>query len=177
MLGRVDVRRRDDLDERRAGPVEVDERAVGAGDPALGAAHVHVLRRVLLEMGADDADLELAVGGRQRHLPVHAEGLVVLGDLVALRQVGIEVVLAVEDRALGDLAAEAEAEQHRHLDRALVRHGQRSRVRQAHRARAGVLGRAVLELAAAEHLRPRLQVDVDLEADDRFPAHRSRSGT
>ena len=83
----------------------------------------------------------------------------------------------MEDRALGDLAPEAEAEQDRHLDRALVRHGQRARMGEADRAGAGVLGREVLELAAAEHLRPRLQVDVDLEADDRFPVHRRRSGT
>jgi hypothetical protein len=38
-------------------------------------------------------------------------------------------------------------------------------------------GREVLELAAAEHLRPRLQVDVDLEADDRLPLHASLGGT
>ena len=49
--------RRDDLDERRAGSVEVDERAVGAGDAPLGAADVDVLRRVLLEVRAHDPDL------------------------------------------------------------------------------------------------------------------------
>ena len=43
-------------------------------------------------------------------------------------------------------------------------------------ARARGSRREVLELAAAEHLRPRLQVDVDLEADDRFPAHRQALG-
>ena len=119
----------------------------------------------------------LAVRRRQREPSVDAERLVVLGDLVALRQVGIEVVLAVEDRVLDDAAAERVAEEDRHLDRAPVRHGQRPGVREADGARARVLGREVLELAAAEHLRLRLQVDVDLEADDRFPIHRSRSGT
>jgi hypothetical protein len=86
-------------------------------------------------------------------------------------------VLAVEDRVLGDVAAEGVTEQDRHLDRLCVRDGQRPGMGEADRAGAGVLGRKVLELAAAEHLRPRLQVDVDLEADDRFPAHLSRSGT
>jgi len=38
VLGGVDVRRSDDLDERGTGPVEVDERSVGAGDPAIGAS-------------------------------------------------------------------------------------------------------------------------------------------
>ena len=120
---------------------------------------------------------EVAVGRRQRERPVDAERLVVLGDLVALGQVGIEVVLAVEDGVLDDLAAEGVAEQDRHLDRAPVRDRQRARVREADRAGARVLGREVLELAAAEHLRPRLQMDVDLEADDRFPAHVSLGGT
>ena len=177
MLRGVEVGPGDDLDERRPGAVEVDERPVGAGDAALGSAHVHVLRRVLFEMGADDAHGDVAVGGRQRERPVDAERLVVLGDLVALRQVGIEVVLAMEGGPLDDFAAERVAEQDRHLDRAPVRDGERARVREADGARARVLGREVLELAAAEHLRPRLQVDVDLEADDRFPAHFSLGGT
>ena len=43
-------------------------------------------------------------------------------------------------------------------------------MREADRARVRVLGREVLERAAAEHLRARLQVDVDLEADDRLPS-------
>src|SRR5439155_5767712 len=69
------------------------------------------------------------------------------------------------------------AEQDRHLDRALVRHGQDPGMREADRARPRVLRREVLELAAAEHLRPRLQVDVDLEPDNGFPAHASLDGT
>ena len=177
VVGGVEVGRGHDLDERRPGPVEVDERVLRACDAALGAADVDVLRRVLLEVRADDPDLDVALGGRQRELAVDAERLVVLGDLVALRQVGIEVVLAVEDRVLDDAAAERVAEEDRHLDRAPVWHGQRAGVRETDGARARVLGREVLELAAAEHLRPRLQVDVDLEADDRLPIHRSRSGT
>ena len=48
--------------------------------------------------------------GRQHaDAPAHADGLVVLGDLVRLREVRIEVVLAVELRVRGDLAARAPA--------------------------------------------------------------------
>ena len=47
--------------------------------------------------------------------------------------------------------------------------GQRPGVREADRAGAGVLRGAEARLAAAEHLRPRLQVDVDLEPDHRLP--------
>src|SRR5438477_12268349 len=98
-------------------------------------------------MRAHDADALLPVGGRDRERTVLAQRRFVLADLVALRQVGIEVVLAGEDRVPGDLAAEGETELDRVLDRARVRHGQGAWMREADRARARVLLRAVLELA------------------------------
>jgi hypothetical protein len=61
--------------------------------------------------------------------------LLVLADLVALRQVGIEIVLAVEHRALVDLRLEAEPGAHRLLDAFLVDHRQHAghrRVDQRH---------------------------------------------
>src|SRR5919108_2515323 len=101
-------------------------------------------------MRARDPDARAA-----RHLQraLAAERGLVLADLVALRQVGIEVVLAREDRVVGDLAAEREPELDRELDRALVRHRQRTGMREADRARVRVLVGAVFERAAAEHLR------------------------
>src|SRR4029079_9579787 len=88
------VRLGHDLDERNAGAVEVD---VG---PArrVNKAFVQRLGGVFLEVDAGDAPLFEAAARRQRQL--------VLRDLVALRQVGIEVVLAREDRRLVDRAAE-----------------------------------------------------------------------
>ena len=91
--------------------------------------------------------------------------------------VRIEVVLAVEDGPVGDLAAEGEPELDRLLDRRAVRHRQRAREGEADRAGLRVRPAAEAVRAAAEHLRPRLQLDVDLEADHRLPGHRSRSGT
>ena len=111
-------------------------------------------------------------GPGSSRLAAAAERLVVLADLVRLRQVGVEVVLAVEHGAVGDLAAEREAEPDRPLDRLPVRHRQRAREGKADRARVRVLGRAVAGRAAAEHLRPRAQLDVDLEADHRLPGRR-----
>ena len=55
LLGRVDVGCRDDLDERRAAAVVVDERVLGPADPPGATADVHVLRGVLLQVGADDS--------------------------------------------------------------------------------------------------------------------------
>ena len=96
VVGRVDVGLGDDLEQRRAAAVEVDERRGRAVDAAR-RRDVDVLRRVLLEVRADDPDLDVAVGRRHGETPARAERLVVLGDLVRLRVVGIEVVLAVED--------------------------------------------------------------------------------
>ncbi len=105
------------------------------------------------------------------NVPRAAERRVVLGDLVALGQVGIEVVLAVEDRVRRDLAAEREAELHGPVHGLAVEHGQRAGMREADRAGARVRLGAPLVRAAAEHLRARLQLHVDLEADDGFPGH------
>ena len=90
LLGRAQVGLGDDLRERRAAAVEVDDARVRAVDPP-ARADVDQLRRVLLQVHAVDAHLAQPAAPAQR--------LVVLGDLVALGQVGIEVVLAVEDRA------------------------------------------------------------------------------
>ncbi len=56
------------------------------------------LRRVLLEVHAVDAHVA--------EPPAEAQRFVELADLVALGQVGVEVVLAVEDRARRELGAE-----------------------------------------------------------------------
>ena len=59
----------------------------------------------------------------------------VLADLVALGQVGIEIVLAREDRQRRDRRADGEAEADRPLDGAAVEHRQRARQRQVDRPR------------------------------------------
>ena len=66
LLAGADVRLGHDLDERRAAAVEVDERRLGAADPAGRAADVDRLRRVLLEVRADDPDLAVAVRAQAR---------------------------------------------------------------------------------------------------------------
>src|SRR5205807_9422595 len=119
--------RADDLEQRRAAASEVHEAVVGADRAAGRAARVHGLRGVLFEVRTDDADLTLALGGREQEPALAAERRLVLADLVALRQVGIEVVLAREDGVLGDLAVECETELDRHLDRATVRNWEGAR--------------------------------------------------
>ena len=158
---RAEVGGTDDLHERRARAVEIDDRV---------AVHaVHVLARVLLHVRAvdadhprgltRDADVELALG---------AERQVVLADLVALGEVGIEVVLAGEDAPLLNRAAERKPDAHRHPHGLLVEHRERARQPEADRADIGVRARAERRRAAAEQLGLREKLRVHLETDDRL---------
>ena len=84
----------DDLDERHAAAVVVD---VGAAI-GIGEALVQRLAGVLFHVDAREADAAaLAVDG-DVEAAAERERPLVLRDLVALRQVRIEVVLAREDR-------------------------------------------------------------------------------
>ena len=150
----------DDLDERRAGAVQVD----------LGAsAAVHVLARVLFEMDAGQAyPSGPAFGQRNGHRAAAAEGRFVLADLIALGQVGIEVVLASEDRAVRDRAAERLARLDRHLHHLAVERRQGPGQAQADRAHLRVRRRAEGGGAGAEDLALGQELGVDFESDDRL---------
>ena len=88
-----------------------------------------------LEVKALDTDLDvlelaLAVGAeRDDDLAFADDRILELRDLVALRQVGIKIVLAVEQRALVDLRLQAEAGAHGLGDAFLVDHRQHARHR------------------------------------------------
>ena len=116
----------DDLDQRDAGAVVVDQRILRTVDPSGRAADMQRLAGVLLEVNPLDADPERLRPSRSVQLHVQptigAERLVVLGDLVVLRHVRIEVVLAGEPAPLGDLTVERQADPDRRLDRGSVGH-------------------------------------------------------
>ncbi len=155
--GRAQVGLGHDLHQRRAAAVEVHDACLGGMD-ATRRAGVDELGGVLLQVHTVDAHLAQAAVAGQRN--------VVLGDLVALGQVGIEVVLAVEDRTRRQLAAQGHADHEPEVHGLGVRRGQRAGVPQADRAgeRVGVL--AERQLAATEHLGPGAQLHVDLQPDD-----------
>ena len=107
-------RLRDDLDERDARAVVIDERVVRSMDAPRRAARMGELAGVLLhvhpfDFNADDlrslncrnGDIEVAV---------RAEWLVVLADLIILGHVRVEVVLPGEATPLGDRAVEGETD-------------------------------------------------------------------
>src|SRR5665647_743366 len=101
------------------------------------------------------------------------EPLAVLADLIRLGQVGIEVVLAVEDVARPHAAVERQGDTRGVLDGALVDHGQRAGVRETlgTGVRVGLV--ALGDLAGAEHLGARVELHVHLEPDHRLPGAHS----
>ena len=129
---------------------------------------VRVFAGVLFQVSAVDADaLDAAVGQLDLYPAVAAQGQLVLGDLIALGQVRVVVVLAREDRGLRDLAVERQPRADGGFDRSAV--ADRQRAGQAQAGRAGVrIGRRALIVgaAAAEHLRIRQQLCVDFHAHD-----------
>ena len=167
LVTRADDRLGDDLDERDAGPVVVDQRVVGAVDATGRAADVEGLAGVLLHVRALDLDAEGLAFDLDVHVALERDRLVVLGGLEVLRHVRVEVVLPREAAPLGDLAVEREADPDRRLHRLAVDHGHRTRQAEADRAhrRVGLL--AERRRAAAEHLGVGVELDVHLEAQRR----------
>jgi hypothetical protein len=173
VLGAED-RLRHDLDERHTGAVVVDERVLGTLDAPGRAADVRQLAGILLHVGALDRHLEAgAVGEFDLDGALEGDRLVVLADLVVLREVRVEVVLAREPRRRGDLAAEREAEADRVMHRLLVDDRQRARQSETDGRDHGVrltgatVGRGRVR-CIREHLRLRVELDMHLEAEHRL---------
>ena len=152
---------RNELHQRYAGAVEVDQRVLLSAVVAMQQP-----AGVLLEVDALDADRARAGVRLDLERAADAERLVVLRDLVTLRQVGVGVVLAIELGELRDLTAERQPGEDRVRDRLLVDHGQRAgqperdRVDQRVRLAVEVVARAV-----GEHLRLGAELTVHLETD------------
>ena len=164
--GRAHVRLADDLDERDAAAVVVDVgAAIGIGKP-----FVQRLARVLFHVDARQADV-FSAAGRDVEAAAERQRPLVLRNLVALRQVRIEVVLPREDRCRLDVAAERERRLDRVVHRLAIEHRQRARQPQAHRTHLRVRRGAERRAAAAEDLRAGRELCVDFEPDDRLERH------
>ena len=163
-LRRAKVRLRNDFHQRNAGAVEIDE----------GVQRVLIVDRlagVLLEMQALDAHVDrLRLAGHiDDHLALTDDGFGELADLVALRQIGVEVVLAVEARAVVDLRLEAQPCAHGLRHTFLVDDRQHARHRGIDEAHMRVRLAAEFGRGAGEQLRAGVHLRVDLHADDDFP--------
>ena len=162
LLGRAHVGLRDDLHQRDAGAVEID----------VGIIRVLVVDRlagVLLQMQALDADLHRLAVDVDLDLALADDRAACTGDLIALRQIGIEVVLAVEDALQVDLRLEAEAGAHRLRDAFRVDHRQHAGHRRVDQRDVAVGLGAECRRSAGEQLGVRGDLGMHLQADDDFP--------
>ena len=131
---------------------------------------MQALAGVLFEMQPLDADGDgLAVLEIDRHRALADHRRFVLADLIALRQIGIEIVLPVENRLEIDLRFQSQAGADRLPHAFLVDHRQHAghgRIDQrdmAVRRAAELGGRAGKEFRLGRHLR------MHFHADDDFP--------
>src|SRR4030042_3623051 len=85
-----------------------------------------------------------------------ADGSIILGNLIALHEVGVEVVLAVELGIFGDSAVQSQSSHHRIFYRLFIDDGEDTRHAQANGADVGI-GRSagIVSTTPAEHLAPR----------------------
>jgi len=129
------------------------------------------LAGVLLHVDAPDADALPRAADLDLDVTVLSDGQFVLGDLVALGQVGVEIVLTREAALAGDRAAGGERHAQGIVHHGPVEHGQHPRHAQADRAGVGVGRRAELGRTAAENLGSGLELGVNLKTNHRFKFH------
>src|SRR5579871_2027357 len=103
-------------------------------------------------MHAGDADTLGSIRGGYINVSMFGKRFVVLGNLVALGQIGIEVVLSGKDRGLADCAVQRRSGPHGVLDRLPIENGQRSGKAKTYRANVRVRRRAKSRRAAAKCL-------------------------
>ena len=162
LFGSAHVRLGNDFAERRAAAVVVN---VGLGG-GFGEAFMQIFGGVFFKMEARDADALLCAFMIDLDPAICGEGQLVLRDLVALGQIGIEIVFAGEARMLVDGAIQGERGAHGQFDSAFVQNRQRAGQAEADRAhiRVGRIAEAVG--AGAENLGVGQKLDVDFQADD-----------
>ncbi len=162
-LGAPDIGTGDDFHQRHAGAVEIDEGHVG----------VHVVDRlagVLFEVDALDAHpARHARPHVDDHLALADDRVVELRNLVALRQVGVEVILAVEGGDQIDLGLQTQPGAHRLLDAIVVDHRQHPRHRRVDEGDVGVGLGAEGGRGAREQLGVGRDLGMHLHADHQFP--------
>jgi len=120
LAGGAEIGLRDDLDQRYAAPVIIDERAVF---PWI----VDKLTGILLHMDLMDADSSCTAVGGDVHMSVSADRQVKLRDLIGLWKIRVKIVLAVKLRIARDIAVQCQPGAQREFDNLAVQRGEGSR--------------------------------------------------
>ena len=165
LLGAVQFGLGNDLQERRAGPVQVNGRAVAVGV-------VHRLPGVFLKVSPGNADgLGRAVRHHHTQLAPTDDGGVQLADLVALGKVGIEIVLSRENRFRSKRGVDGGAKAQGEANRFRIGHRERPRQPELHGAGRFVGGGPGGIGGRGKELAGRLQLGVDFQANHDIPVH------
>src|SRR5205085_9633754 len=94
----------------------------------------------------------ITLGSHDLKVAVSRERLIVLRDLIALRQIGIEIILAGEDRLVVDVQSKRERGARSEFDHATLQHGQRTGQAETRRTSVRVWLVAETSCTAAEDL-------------------------
>ncbi len=112
-VGGTHVRFGHNFQQRRSGPIQIHPAAARSG-------LVHVLSGVFFQVRPPDPHALPAVAGGNLDPSLLADRRFVLGNLIALRQIGIEVVLARKPVVLADRAIQRKTGANGHFDGSLV---------------------------------------------------------
>jgi len=161
LIGAAQVRAGDHLDQRHAAAVEVDQPA-----PVL----VFGLAGVFFDVQLGDADAaRVALRHGQVHVAAIADRHVILRDLVALGQVGVKVVFAVEERQRAQFGVHGMRQQGRLFHHGLVENRQHTGQTGADRADVGVgWVEPGVGFAGAEDFGGGVELDMSFQPDDNF---------
>src|SRR5947209_2740702 len=129
---------------------------------------MNALAGVVFHVDTRYADALFATVDRNSERAVLGQRLIVLGDLVALRQIRIEIVLARESRYRIDAATQGEAGADRHLKGSPVQDRKSARQSETDRANVSIRRRAIIRGASAKNLSPGPQLNVHFQANHRF---------
>jgi hypothetical protein len=132
----------------------------------LREAFVKIFGGVFLDVEARDADALFCAGDFDFDVADGGKRELELGDLVALGEVGIEIIFAGEAGVFVDGAVEGERGAAGHFDDALIQHRKRAGEAEADGAGVGVGGVAEAGGAGAEDFCFGEELGVDFEADD-----------
>ena len=165
--GRAHIGAAHDLHQRNARTVQVN---IGHGRVLI----VHQLARILFNVDALDAD-HLVFGNPGLFVRLDQQAafahqrVIKLADLVALRQIGVEIVLAVKPAPAIDLCLNRHAGAHRLPDAFAVGHGQHPRHRGIDKADLAIRLCTERGRSARKQLGLRRHLRVDFKADHDLP--------
>jgi hypothetical protein len=141
---------------------------------------MHILACIFFEVHPLDVDRHrlpfrrpsrrIAISRHYCQLAVRRERFVVLRDLVALRQVGIKVILSRKDGRFLNLQSQRESSSRTEVDGSFVQDRQCARQAEADRTRIRIWLRTGLNGTAAENFCGGRELCMNFHADYRFPA-------